>query len=585
MLAFLPILASSLALAESKDDYNATVAAAQAKVSAAQEALQKAVEAYNLAVSNQNSTNVSISQAQQNVQNAQIAYDQSLIPDPSWTRPMVEQTYTVSVPTTVQVPYVVSESTTTQETSIIQVPQTQIVTTTTQVAREVTTVVPAGLTAKSYNMLGYNNRPPLPTENRLVATQIVDSINFQWGGGQVLNSGLYEDVIVNFTGNLYAPTTGNYLFYAPADDGTKLIIDGNLIIDDWYDKGGGGSTISTYLTEGSHTITLWYYENGGGANVWLYWATPNAGMTLVPPSAFGQQTITSTVYDTVTTTSEVTIYIEQTVVTDVTVYNDVTYYRQETIYVDELRTRMVEDEQAVQPMIKDASLIPAIQIAQNILDSLIAMSSQNQVIIESASLDVQNKQQELNVAQQELEAIPPFREPTPTPTQTKSPTPEPTKNVVDPTPTPEPSKTPEIQPKPELRVEEAVAEIATLSEIKPENLSDKQVEQLVAAANAVFETAEQGSAAYEQALGALAVAAQADDPQLPPALEAIPGAAQVLEAFNNLGNVGADISPKVREQAKKTVIASVIAAGAAVQAVAATTSVSSSGGGASRRNK
>ncbi len=128
-----------------------------------------------------------------------------------------------------------------------------------------------------------------------------------------------------------------------------------------------------------------------------------------------------------------------------------------------------------------------------------------------------------------------------------------------------------------------MAEIENLIEVAPEDLTDAQVEQLVEAALIVFETAEQGSAQYEQALEALAVAAVADDPQLPTELAAIPGAAAVLETFNALGNVGADMAPAVREEAEKTVIASVIATGAAVQATvaaattAAATTTSSSG--------
>jgi hypothetical protein len=188
----------------------------------------------------------------------------------------------------------------------------------------------------------------------------------------------------------------------------------------------------------------------------------------------------------------------------------------------------------------------------------------------------------------------PTEEPTPTPTQSQEPTPEPTKDVVQPLPEPEPSAAPEVQPEPQLPVDEkaAVETIANLVDVAPEDLTDKQVAALVAAANVVFETAEQGSPAYEQALEALAVAAVADDPQLPAELAVIPGAAAVLETFNALGNVGADMAPAVRDEAEKTVIASVIAAGAAVNAAtgaavsaassaASTTSSSSTGSGSS----
>jgi hypothetical protein len=104
----------------------------------------------------------------------------------------------------------------------------------------------------------------------------------------------------------------------------------------------------------------------------------------------------------------------------------------------------------------------------------------------------------------------------------------------------------------------------------------------------VFETTERGSEEYKQALEALAVAAQADDPNLPEELAAIPllgnAAGAALEVLNDLGNVGADMSPQVREESEKTIIASVIAAGAAINAVsAAAVTATSSGGGASRR--
>ena len=95
-----------------------------------------------------------------------------------------------------------------------------------------------------------------------------------------------------------------------------------------------------------------------------------------------------------------------------------------------------------------------------------------------------------------------------------------------------------------------------------------------------FQTADQGSPAYQQALEALAVAAQADDPEVPQELAAIPVlgnvAGAVLSTFNALGNVGADMAPQVRETAKKTVIASVIGVQAAVNAVGAATTVAAS---------
>jgi hypothetical protein len=596
LLAFAPLSITSMAFAESKAEYDATIAAAEARISAAQEALRDAQTAYDLAVSTGIALNSQIAQAEQNLQAAQAAYDQSQIPDPSWERPLKEEVYTVSVPYTIEVPYVVQESTTSQVATIIQVPHTSIVETTTQVA-ETTYTVTGGVTAQMYNRRGYNNAPPLPLANETpLLTTTVSNIDFQWGGGWILQQGNVwygEDVLVKFTGNLMVPVDGHYEFFAPADDGVILNIAGMELINDWYDKGGGGSISQpTWIRAGVlYPFTLYYYENGGGA--WVQFNAKlvgDADFEIVPASWLGTQVQETTTYRDVTTFEEVTTYTEETVYEDVVTIIDVTYYREETAYREEERTRMVPDEDAVHPKIKNPDLLPAISDAQSNVDSLNNDKGENSGIIEAASANVAGAEEGLRVAQQELEAIPPFREPTPTPTETESTPEEPTEPEPEPLPEPEQTETPEPESESELRVEEAVAEIAALSEIAPEEMSDKQIEQLIEAANAVFETATQGSEEYNQALEALATAAVADDPQLPEELEAIPGAAEVLGAFNAIGNVGADMAPQVREEAEKTIIASVIATGAAVQAsvgaataAAATASLGSSpsGGGAS----
>jgi hypothetical protein len=126
-----------------------------------------------------------------------------------------------------------------------------------------------------------------------------------------------------------------------------------------------------------------------------------------------------------------------------------------------------------------------------------------------------------------------------------------------------------------------------LNKVDPTELTEEQAEQLVEAALETFETAEQGSAEYEQALDALYLAAEQDDIVLDEALAAIPGLAGAVEVLNFLGNAGADMSPKVREQSEKVVVTAVVAAGVAVQAAAgAATSAavsSSAPSGGSRR--
>ena len=102
---------------------------------------------------------------------------------------------------------------------------------------------------------------------------------------------------------------------------------------------------------------------------------------------------------------------------------------------------------------------------------------------------------------------------------------------------------------------------------------------MVEAAEEVLATAEPGSEEYNEALEALAVAAESDDVELSAELAAIPllgdiaGAA--LEIFNDLGNLGADMAPETRERAEETVIAAVIVG--QVAQVATSAAVASAG--------
>lgn len=146
------------------------------------------------------------------------------------------------------------------------------------------TCIADGLQGWSYTT--YIGGGASPNINNLtpITTGTTTSINYNWGGGLVLDSGRYDGVIIHFQGYIQAPTTGTYYFGTQSDDGSQLTINGTIIDSCWCEQGPTFRSGSIYLTAGQVIpADIWYYENGGGAVIQFYWYTNNSWQ-IVPAS-------------------------------------------------------------------------------------------------------------------------------------------------------------------------------------------------------------------------------------------------------------------------------------------------------------
>jgi|GEM_PF-6556767 len=84
-----------------------------------------------------------------------------------------------------------------------------------------------------------------------------------------------DDFSVRWTGQVKAPADGDYSFLTDSDDGARLWVDGQLLIDDWTTHASTTdiSSQTVHFTAGStHNIELDYYERGGAEQIDLQWA-------------------------------------------------------------------------------------------------------------------------------------------------------------------------------------------------------------------------------------------------------------------------------------------------------------------------
>jgi hypothetical protein len=96
------------------------------------------------------------------------------------------------------------------------------------------------------------------------------AIDFDWGAGSPDPSLPADNFSVRWTRTL-GFNAGTYRFFASADDGVRVWVDGNLVINAWIDQSMSKThTGDIYLASGQHTIVVEYYEHGvtAGAHVW-----------------------------------------------------------------------------------------------------------------------------------------------------------------------------------------------------------------------------------------------------------------------------------------------------------------------------
>lgn len=149
------------------------------------------------------------------------------------------------------------------------------------------------LTVEVYDVTGQNNAPELPEGAVPIYEGTADDLAHNFDEEPL--GGITEDFIVKYQGVISTPQDSNVLFMAQADDGVRLYINNHLIIDDWFDKGGGGSISEPqqFTANTPYEITLWYYENGGGAWLETWWQVNNQ-WEIIPQSAFGAPVVNPT---------------------------------------------------------------------------------------------------------------------------------------------------------------------------------------------------------------------------------------------------------------------------------------------------
>jgi beta-glucosidase len=122
----------------------------------------------------------------------------------------------------------------------------------------------------------YFNNKELQGQPALVRTD--EQINFDWSRGRPAPQVNEDGFSVRWTGKFTPPESGTYQLGATADDGVRVYLDGNLLVDAW--AGNQASQIRTVMKEvnleAGHTydVRVEYYEDIRNAIAKFIWSFP-----------------------------------------------------------------------------------------------------------------------------------------------------------------------------------------------------------------------------------------------------------------------------------------------------------------------
>ena len=116
-------------------------------------------------------------------------------------------------------------------------------------------------------------------------TRTDPTVNFNWSAG-VPDPAIPPDYFsVRWTGQLQAQYNETYTLQTVSDDGIRVTVNGQTLINDWTPHAAKTDTATMALVAGqSYAIELDYYQNAGGAQAKLSWSSASTPLTVIPTS-------------------------------------------------------------------------------------------------------------------------------------------------------------------------------------------------------------------------------------------------------------------------------------------------------------
>ena len=114
-------------------------------------------------------------------------------------------------------------------------------------------------------------------------SRIDPTVDFIWGAAAPAPGIGAETFSVRWTGQIQPQFSETYRFYTVSNDGVRLWVNGQRVVNNWTNHGTTENSGTIALTAGQrYAITMEFYEDTGNATARLLWSSPSTPKAVVP---------------------------------------------------------------------------------------------------------------------------------------------------------------------------------------------------------------------------------------------------------------------------------------------------------------
>ena len=141
-----------------------------------------------------------------------------------------------------------------------------------------------GIALNAYQFAeGFSDFPEINDEMLPVVSGSINALH----AGERGFGGLSENFVLHATGNINVEKNTNVVFRLVSDDGSRLFVNNELVVDNGGNHGLVAREGEIILKEGKNPFKIEYFQGGGGKGLSLQWAPYGSEeFTVVPPSVF-----------------------------------------------------------------------------------------------------------------------------------------------------------------------------------------------------------------------------------------------------------------------------------------------------------